>query len=203
MRLPERIFFLMIVILGLLCCGCKPATVSPERAKVVIVVAPQYCCDEELFRLKAVFEKNNIGVITVGTTPAMAKGERLGMTVKPDTTLDKINMNDFDGIVIGSGTGCKEFLWQDESLREIIRLVFSQNKLIAASCNAPVVLARVGILKGKQATVWANPEAIAELERAGAIYKDEPVVVDGNIVTGRDLKALERFAEAIAQRLLK
>ncbi len=192
-----------MVIAVLLCCECKPATVPAKRAKIIVVIAPQYCCDEELFRLKAALEKRDIDIVVAGTTLAAAQGERLGTKVKPDTTIHEINIKDYDGIVIGSGTGCREFLWQDESLKELVRLAFAGNKLIAASCNAPVVLARAGILKGKSATVWASPEAVAELEHAGATYENEPVVISGNIITGRDLTALEKFAEAIVAELLR
>lgn len=168
-----------------------------------MISAPQYCCDEELFRLEGALEESDIGVVVASTTTAEAMGERLGIKINPDFTIHEIDINDFDGVIIGSGKGCKDFLWQDERLREVVRLAFAQDKLIAASCNAPVVLARAGILKGKQATVYPAPESIIEFEHAGVIYKDEPVIVSGKIVTGRDLMALETFAEAIVEGLAR
>ncbi len=63
----------------------------------------------------------------------------------------------------------------------------------------PVFLARAGILKGRRATVFPNNENIMELKNAEAIYTNEPLVVDGNIITSRDLKSLKDFARAIVE----
>lgn len=196
-------YFSGILVLTLLFSGCRAATAPPPGTKVVMVRAPQYCCDEELFRIRAVLKENNIGVIIASTTLAEAVGERLGVKIKPDITIHEVNIKEFDGVVIGSGRGCKEFLWQDEKLREIVKLAFAQNKLVAAGCNAPVVLARAGVLKGRRATVFPDIDNIRELEYAGAVYANEPFVVDGNIITSRDLIALKDFAKAIAQVLLR
>lgn len=174
-----------------------------ERARIVIVVAPQYCCDEELFRLKNSCEKNNIDMVVAGRTTAQSMGEVFRISIKPDIAMSQIDMDDYDGIVIGSGTGCQKYFWHDESLRKLVKSAFAKNKLIAATCNSPVVLARAGILIGKEATAMSRPEIIKELEEGGAIYKDEAVVVTGNIITGRDLRGIEEFAQTVGETLLK
>jgi protease I len=192
-------YFSAIVMLALLFSGCRGGVAPSPGKKVVIVRAPQYCCDEELFRIRAVLKENNIGIVIASTTLAEAVGERLGIKIKPDMTMHEVEINKFDGIVIGSGRGCKEILWKNENLKEMVKLAYAQNKLVAAGCNAPVVLARAGVLKGRRATVFPNPENITELEYAGAIYTNEPVVVDRNIITSRDLLALKDFAKAIVE----
>jgi len=196
-------YFSAMIVLTLLFSGCGGATAPSPGTKVVMVRAPQYCCDEELFRIRAVLKEKNIGVIIASTTLSEAVGERLGVKIKPDITILEIDISELDGVVIGSGRGCKDFLWQDENLREIVKLAFAQNKLVAAGCNAPVVLARAGVLKDRRATVFPNTENIRELKSAGAVYVNEPSVVDGNIITSRDLMALKDFAKAIAEAVVR
>ena len=142
-------------------------------------------------------------MIAASTTADVCRGEPFGVKIMPDLTISQIDVEKYDAIVVNSGTGCKEFLWDDTSLREVIRDAFARNKVIAASCIAPVVLARSGILQGREATVLVRPGTIEELEKSGAIYRDEAVVASGNIITGRDLEALDEFAEAILEKLLQ
>ncbi len=197
--IPLSAMILSPLLLG----GCDPATEPSQQLKVIMVRAPQYYCDEELFHIRAALVKKNIGLVVASTTTAEALGERLGVKIKPDITIHEVDIKEFVGVVIGSGTGCKESLWQDENLREIVKLAYAQNKFVAAGCNAPVVLARAGILKERRATVFPNNENIMELKNAAAVYKNEPVVVDGNIITSRDLMALNDFAGAIVATFTK
>lgn len=193
----------VMILLALLFAGCDPATKESRGIKVIMVRAPQYYCDEELFHIRAALQKNNIGLVVASTTTAEAMGERLGVKIKPDITIPQVDITEFDGVVIGSGTGCKESLWKDENLREIVRLAYAQNKLVAAGCNAPVVLARAGILKGRRATVFPNTENIRELKNAEAVYTNEPLVVDGKIITSRDLRSLKEFSAEIVETFTK
>jgi protease I len=75
------------------------------------------------------------------------------------------------------------------------------NKVVAAICLSPVVLARAGILKGKDATVFPSNDAVEELKNAGVKYVDKPVVISGKIITARDPKAAEEFAKTIAEEI--
>jgi len=122
--------------------------------------------------------------------------------IRPDLVIQKVDIKEFDGVVIGSGRGCKEFLWQDKDLKEMVRVAQAQNKVLAAGCNAPVVLARAGVLRDKRATVFPNAENITELESAGAVYVNEPLIDEGKIITSRDLMALKDFARVIVEALL-
>jgi protease I len=197
--IPLSAMILPLLLLG----GCDTATEPSQQLKVIMIRAPQYYCDEELFHIRAALAKKNVGLVVASTTTAEALGERLGVKIKPDITIHEVDMKEFVGIVIGSGTGCKESLWQDENLREIVKLAYAQNKFVAAGCNAPVVLARAGILKERRATVFPNNENIMELKNAAAVYKNEPVVVDGNIITSRDLMALKDFTGKIVATFTK
>jgi protease I len=72
-------------------------------------------------------------------------------------------------------------------------------RVVAAICLAPVILARAGVLVGKRATVAGT--FAAELEQCGATYTGPGVTVDGLVVTANAPKASRAFGEAIAQLL--
>ena len=74
-----------------------------------------------------------------------------------------------------------------------------RNKVVAAICLAPAILANAGVLEGKQATV-AGTEA-RTIEAKGAKYTGPGVTVDGNIVTANAPKSSRLFGRKIGELL--
>ena len=72
------------------------------------------------------------------------------------------------------------------------------NKLVAAICAAPTILADLGLLEGKEAT--CHPDMEGEMHGAVLTYKH--VATSGNIITGQALGATFEFAFEIAARLV-
>ena len=165
-------------------CISKEKGESMQNKKVLMVIAPKDFRDEELFEPMAVFESKGLEVDVVSTQ----KGECVGMLgnkITVDKTIYDVDANDYVAIVIVGGIGSKQYLWNNERLLELVKEFYSQNKVVSAICLSPVVLARAGVLKGKKATVYPAPEAIEELKKAGAIYEDRGIVVDGNVITAK------------------
>ncbi|MFH1612315.1 MAG: DJ-1/PfpI family protein [bacterium] len=63
-------------------------------------------------------------------------------------------------------------------------------------------MANANVLEGKKATVWPDQDCINQLKQNKSIYKNEPVVVDGKIITGSGPESTELFAESI-NKILK
>jgi 4-methyl-5(b-hydroxyethyl)-thiazole monophosphate biosynthesis len=72
-------------------------------------------------------------------------------------------------------------------------------KLVCAICAAPaVVLAPLGLLKGRNFTCFPGME-----ERvSGASWKEDRVVINGNLVTSRGAGTAGEFAVAVIGELL-
>ncbi|MCL2141696.1 MAG: DJ-1/PfpI family protein [Methanimicrococcus sp.] len=168
--------------------------------KILMIVAPERFRDEEFFHPREVFEKYGYS-ITVGSTQlGTAKGVQ-GGEVKVDVLIDKVSAVDFDAIVIAGGGGSKAYLWNNSVLHNLLNEMFSKNKIIAAICISPVVLAKAGLLKGKSSTIFNAPDAIEEMKKAGAVLVQKGVVVDGHIVTGNGPECAYEYGEAIVQLL--
>ncbi len=109
-----------------------------------------------------------------------------------DLTFAEVKPEDYDGLYIPGGRA-PEYIRTYPELEKIVKHFFETNKPVAAICHGPQILAAYGLLKGKRATCYlaVKPDLIS----CGAEYKDEEVVVDGNLVTSRawpDLPALMR-----------
>ncbi|GAE82160.1 DJ-1 family glyoxalase III [Bacteroides reticulotermitis] len=93
----------------------------------------------------------------------------------------------------GAGT-----LDKHEGLRRLLLDFAAKQKPIAAICAAPMVLGKLGILKGKKATCYPGFEQYLE----GAELVDAQAVRDGNIVTGKGPGASLEFALLAVEMLV-
>jgi protease I len=169
--------------------------------KAVMIIAFREFRDAEYFIPKEILERAGIEVKTASNKSGTAIGADGGDT-KVDLLVSQIDPADFDAIIFVGGPGCLDALDNEDSYK-VARETVSQNKVLAAICISPVILAKAGVLKGKRATVWndfAKTQAKI-LEKEGAIFEDKPVVVDGKIVTANGPEAAKEFGNAILELL--
>ena len=74
-------------------------------------------------------------------------------------------------------------LGADETVVKTIKRFAAEGKLVAAICAAPSVLGENHILEGKKATCHPGFEE----KLLGAQWLEQPVVVDGNVITSRGM----------------
>jgi protease I len=170
--------------------------------KVLMIIAPRNFRDEEFQEPKAVLEKTGVKVVVASTEAGTARG-MFGTQVTPNTTVDKVNPDELDAVVVVGGSGSQTYLWNNSQVHKIVQAVNKKGGIVAAICISPAVLAKAGILKGKKATVFPSADAVNELKKAGAIVSDAPVVVDGKIITGKGPEAAKEFGRKIAESLSK
>ena len=107
---------------------------------------------------------------------------KYGVPCEVELSFKDIDPKDYDGLLVPGG-------WAPDKLRrfpEVLDIVRSMNddgKVIGEICHAGWVLISAGILKGK--TVTSTPGIKDDMENAGAVWVDEPSVIDGNIVSAR------------------
>ncbi|MBO4297276.1 MAG: DJ-1/PfpI family protein [Clostridia bacterium] len=119
------------------------------------------------------------------------------IAVIADALAEEADFSDTDLIVLPGGRLGIENLWKSEVVKEQCRL-FAKNRLIAAICAAPSLLAALNILEGKKAT--CHPDF--EDKMAGALLTHESVTTDGNIITGQGLGATFPFAFTLVKYLV-
>lgn len=108
--------------------------------------------------------------------------ETAGYHLAADLAFRDIDPADYAGMVL-SGGRAPEYLRYDEDLLRAVRFLHEQGRPIASICHGIEILATAGIIRGKKITTVKKCRFDAEV--VGAIYVDEPVVADGNLVCAR------------------
>ncbi|QIK36819.1 DJ-1/PfpI family protein [Caldichromatium japonicum] len=139
-----------------------------------------------------------IKVLVAGLMEGPVKSSH-GVAILPDTTLDAVKDQDFAMVVLPGGLPGAQHLENDPRVREILRRHAERGAYTAAICAAPKVLASAGLLDGRQATCYPGCVRPEDFPRLRLI--DQPVVVDGQVVTGRGPGAAMDFALTLIESL--
>jgi 4-methyl-5(b-hydroxyethyl)-thiazole monophosphate biosynthesis len=136
------------------------------------------------------------------TTAAVGKDKAVtgarGIPVAADTVADDLAGLPYDAVVLPGGMPGAKNLAASGIVDTVIREAAAKGKLIAAICAAPViVLAPKGVLAGKEFTCFPGMEQ----EVSGAAWREDDVVVDGNLITSRGAGTAALFALAIIEYL--
>jgi protease I len=121
-----------------------------------------------------------------------------GYPAKSDLRIADANSRDHTGLLIPGGF-MPDKLRRDAKVLELTREFMDQGKLVAFICHGGWIPISARILKGRRATGSLGIKD--DLENAGAIWVDEPVVVDGNLISSRTPRDLAPFAQAMVNFL--
>ncbi|MGI6745718.1 MAG: Chaperone protein YajL [Firmicutes bacterium ADurb.Bin300] len=138
-----------------------------------------------------------IDVFTVSLSGIAVLGAH-GILIEADALNEKLSFGDeLEGIILPGGAKGTEGLGVCEEVEAAIKFCYENNRLIAAICAAPTILAQTGILEGKKATCYPG----LENKMDGARIVSDNVVVQGNIITGKAAGVTWEFAAAITEYL--
>jgi protease I len=123
-----------------------------------------------------------------------------GYPAAADSLIRDANSRDFVGLLIPGGF-MPDKLRRDAKVLSLTCDFFEQKKLVAFICHGGWIPISARILKGKHATGSLGIKD--DLENAGALWVDEPVVVDGNLISSRTPRDLAPFAKAMVDFLAR
>jgi len=127
------------------------------------------------------------------------KETKWGDDFKVDLTIESAQSVDYDLLVLPGGVINSDFLRTNEPSVKFVTDFFEQGKPIAAICHAPWLLIETGLLKGKRLTSYKSIKT--DLNNAGAVWIDEEVVVDKNLITSRSPKDLPAFCKKMIEKI--
>jgi protease I len=137
-------------------------------------------------------------VTVVGSQRGEVSGKRNQERVAVETTPDEVSPEQFEALLIPGGYS-PDKLRTDSRVVDFVRHFHEAGKLIAAVCHGPSLLVDADAVRGHRLTSW--PSIRRDLVNAGGEVVDEPVVVDGNLITSRKPDDLAMFCDAILERL--
>lgn len=117
-----------------------------------------------------------------------------GYPATADLLLTDARSEDYDGLLIPGGF-MPDKLRRDAQVLMLTREFFAAGKLVAFICHGGWIPISAKILRGRRATGSLGIKD--DLENAGAIWRDEPIVVDGNLISSRTPRDLAAFARAM------
>ncbi len=165
---------------------------SMQKKRVLILAEDNYE-DLELWYPKIRLIEAGADVLVAGIGKKVYIGKH-GYPVEVSGHIKEYNPADFDCVIIPGG-------WAPDHLRKsllVLSFVKSMNesgKIVASICHGGWVPVSAGIVKGRKMTC---ADAIKDdVVNAGAVYLNEPVVRDGNLITSRNPNDLPYFSREI------
>lgn len=172
-------------------------TKNQSSRKAVVLTADKF---EDMEVYFPVFRLQEEGWEVTIAAPTMQTiyGEH-GYGLKPDITIDKVNPDDYDLLIIpgGSPDGAPSTVRKIIKAQDIAKSFFAKNKPVAAICHGPYTLISAGLVKGRHLTSYWHDGVPEEIQKGGGIWEDKDVVVDGNLVSSRWPKDLPAFMREV------
>jgi protease I len=160
--------------------------------KILIIVEDQA---EDLELLYPYYRLQEAGyqVDLAGREANLQYHGKYGVPYESNLSYEDVDVSDYSGLVIPGGWA-PDKLRRYELVKDIVRKFNDQGKPIGQICHAGWVTISAGILKGKNVT--STPGIKDDMTNAGAVWFNDAVVVDGNLVSSRWPKDLPKYMEA-------
>jgi protein deglycase len=161
-----------------------------QNKKVLVFLAKafetmEFCVFIDVLGWARVDYGHNLFVDTCGFTEKVISTFNVPVIV--DKTIGEINVDEYDALAIPGGFGEFGFYEEayDERLLKLIREFDAKGKIIASVCSGALPLGKSGVLKNRKATTYhlKNGYWQEKLKEFGVNVVNEPMVVDGNIIT--------------------
>ncbi len=165
---------------------------SLEGKTIAIFVAKLYE-DLELWYPYYRMKEEGADVILIGPERATYSGKH-GLPAAADRDIASAHPDQFDALIIPGGYS-PDHMRRFPPMVEFVRTMHAAGKPIAAICHGGWMLASADIVRGKNVTGFFSIKD--DLVHAGAVWKDEEVVQDGNIISSRMPSDLPAFCRTL------
>lgn len=143
-----------------------------------------------------VLRRAEVEVVTLALDELEVKGAH-NIIIKADKSINEVNLKEFDGVLLPGGMPGAANLRDNGKVINIVKEFNDTGKLVSAICAAPIVLEKAGVIMGRNATSY--PGFNKEMESCN--YKEDRVVVDGNIITAKGPGVALEFAMLVVNYL--
>ena len=156
--------------------------------KALILVADGFE-DLELFCPWYRLQEEGVDVTLATPTGRTVTGKH-GYAVGADMPIREVNPAEYDLLLIPGGRAPEGLRLREEAV-DVTRTFVEDDRRIAAICHGPQLLLSAGALNGRRVT--CAPTIRDDVRAAGAHYRDEAAIRDGNLLTSRGPDDLPSF----------
>jgi putative intracellular protease/amidase len=207
-----KVMFTVLLIVASAACIAKE-----RQKKVLLMVAEGFYAPEYYIPLKEFKEAGFVVTTASKYKRATRPDERHLQSYKAvvsDITFDEIVADEYDAIVFSGGNGAWEDYFPNDDVHKAIGEFMSSDKLVALLCSSVGLLGVASNLDGSSVPIAAGRNVTGYKRVKGLLVnlgktnyfpgeRGVPfVVVDGNLVTGRDPLSAKLFAKTVVKVLL-
>jgi protease I len=120
-------------------------------------------------------------------------------TFPVDVTVQGAAVDDFVGLVLPGGVANPDQLRTDDGAVRFAGDFVRSGRPVAVICHGPWTLVEAGAVEGRTLTSW--PSLRTDIENAGGRWRDEEVVVDGNLISSRRPDDLDAFCSELVSAM--
>jgi len=164
--------------------------------RVAMVLASNFE-DVEATEPKEFLERHGAQVTVVGTQIGEVTGKK-GTKLQVNATFADVSPDQFDMLVIPGGGSPENLRIYDDALA-FTKAFVESGKPVGAICHGPQLLISADVLNGR--TLTSVNKIRDDVKNAGGQYVDEPLVVNGNLITSRVPDDLPQFNDALGKAL--
>ncbi len=172
-------------------------TVTMNKRHVLVFVADAYE-DLELWYPKLRLVEAGVGVTVAGPEAGATYHGKHGYPCVSDAAIDQMDVENFDGLILPGGW-MPDKLRRDPNVLALVRGFDQAGKLIAAICHGGWIAISAGVYRGVRVT--GSPGIKDDLVNAGALWCDEPLVVDRHFASSRRPDDLPAFCGGVLEVL--
>jgi protease I len=134
--------------------------------------------------------------VTAGEVARREYAGKHGYPCQSDVAIEGVRSIDFDAVLLPGGF-MPDRLRRFPKVKQLIAEFARDQKCVAAICHGGWLAISAGVYRGVRTT--GSPGIKDDLENAGAIWEDAPVVVDRHFVSSRKPDDLPWFAAAMIE----
>lgn len=144
-----------------------------------------------------VLRRGGIDIQTVSVAAGRSVRSSHGVAIEADLVFSEADFSLGDMVLLPGGLPGATNLDAHAGVRQVLAEYAAHGKRIGAICAAPLVLGRMGLLRGRRATCYPGFEKYLE----GADTTGELFTIDGNVITGRGPAAALDYSIAVLSLL--
>jgi protease I len=172
----------------------SPNTQRQRRA--VIITGPGFQDEEFIYPYYRLQEAGFI--VDVATKDKEIVYGKFSIPAKATIDTKDLREEDYDLVILPGGHEAPDRVRQDKKVLDFVKSIDERGKVLAAICHGPWILISANVVRGRKATCYVG--MADDLRNAQAIYVDEPVVEDGNLITAPHYRNNGDFMKAILKR---
>ncbi|MDH4616471.1 DJ-1/PfpI family protein [Brevibacillus sp. AY1] len=168
--------------------------------KALLIIPPDRFNEDELNHPKAELEQAGIQVTVASTKTGEITGDNAGKA-NAEVFFSDVSATDYDVVAVIGGSGTIDYLWGNQELLSYLKEAYEHNVLVSGICAGSVVVAKTGLLTGRQGTCYPVDVMINELAANEVEYVKQHVVAHDDIITSDGPDGAREFGQSLVKAL--